>query len=249
MFYVKDNIHHHKSLPHYYSSIKKTTMTKVRYLKLRFDFPIFSYDIPRFRGAVIEKTNRISALFHNHKEEDQVIYRYPLIQYKVSQKKATIVCLNEGTDEIHHLLQHRQLDLQIGDQVHHFEIEDIQLNYFNVQIWQTTFQYSLLNWLALNQDNFATFQALNNDIERIRFLEKKLTNTFISFAKGIQWQVEGDIQLRIHQIKEQKWLPYKGQQKLLAFTLNFECNVTLPDYIGLGKGSSVGFGVVKRING
>jgi CRISPR/Cas system endoribonuclease Cas6 (RAMP superfamily) len=41
-------------------------------------------------------------------------------------------------------------------------------------------------------------------------------------------------------------LPFKGR-KVLTFCVNFKTNVSLPDYVGLGKGSSVGFGVVKLI--
>ncbi len=84
-------------------------MPKVRYLKVRFAQCIFPYDIPKFRAAVIEKTERIASLFHNHKNDQEVIYRYPLIQYKVTHRKASIICLDAGTDDIHHLLQHREL--------------------------------------------------------------------------------------------------------------------------------------------
>jgi hypothetical protein len=31
-----------------------------------------------------------------------------------------------------------------------------------------------------------------------------------------------------------------------AFNIKFTTNISLPDYIGLGKGSSSGFGVVKE---
>jgi len=39
---------------------------------------------------------------------------------------------------------------------------------------------------------------------------------------------------------------YKEQQ-MQAFTLVFRTNISLPNFIGLGKGSSVGFGVIKEI--
>ncbi|MBK9152083.1 MAG: hypothetical protein IPM26_14315 [Saprospiraceae bacterium] len=71
-------------------------MTKTRYLHIIFSEPIQSYDIPKFRAAVIEKSKRESDLFHNHLDDQQYIYRYPLIQYKVTDKKASLVCLNES---------------------------------------------------------------------------------------------------------------------------------------------------------
>ncbi len=222
-------------------------MPKIRFLKIRFDNNIFPYEIQGFRAAVIEKTNRQSSLYHNHRNDKQVIYRYPLIQYKVTHKKASIVCLNEGTDDIHYLLENKDLTLRVGEKSQTYAIEDVQLNYFQIQTWDTTFDYSLLNWLALNQENYKSYQELNNELEKLQFLERKLTNHLLALATGIGWQVEHDILVRITQLKDQKWLPYKGKQKLLAFTLNFQSNVSLPNYIGLGKGSSVGFGVVKGI--
>ncbi|MCB0573045.1 MAG: hypothetical protein KDC61_00560, partial [Saprospiraceae bacterium] len=46
--------------------------------------------------------------------------------------------------------------------------------------------------------------------------------------------------------KDERWIGYKGV-KVLAFSLEFSCNVALPDYIGLGKGCSSGWGVLKRL--
>ena len=223
-------------------------MPKIRYLRIRFSQPVFAYEIPRFRAAVIEKTHREAPLFHNHNGDDKFIYRYPLIQYKVTYKKASIICVNEGTDEIHHLLQNRDMELRVGDVVNNFAVEDVDLHYFQVQTWQSSFDYSLLNWLALNQEHHRRFRELEGDeTAQIGLLESILTGNILSFAKGIGWNVEEKIQASITQIKTIKPLPYK-RQDVLAFSVNFRSNVSLPDFVGLGKGASVGFGVVKRIH-
>jgi hypothetical protein len=222
-------------------------MPKVRYLCVRFSNPIFPYDIPFFRSAVIEKTDRVASLFHNHKDDTAVIYRYPLIQYKVTYKKASIICLNQGADDIHHLLQHRSMELRIGKNTQNFEVEDIDLHFHQVQVWDTMFEYSLLNWMALNQKYHARFKELEGDEKaQIDLLESILKGNILSFAKGIDWFVEDRIKVEIQKIKSLKLLPFKGR-KVLTFCVNFKTNVSLPDYVGLGKGSSVGFGVVKLI--
>ena len=77
-------------------------------------------------------------------------------------------------------------------------------------------------------------------------LESILTGNIISFAKGINWWVDAPIQVKITKIKELKMLEFK-HKKMLAFSVNFSCNVSLPDFVGLGKGASIGFGVVKGI--
>lgn len=223
-------------------------MPKVRYLKLRFDRNIFPYDIPRFRAAVIEKTQREAELFHNHKGDDGFAYRYPLIQYKVTQRKASIICLNEGADEIHHLLQNRDMTMRVGQEINDYHIEDIDLRHHNVQTWDRLFDYSLLNWMALNQEHYRRYRSLDGDeTAQIDLLHGILRGNLLSFAKGIGWFVEDRIIAEITQLKEMKILPYKGKD-MPAFTLNFATNVSLPDYVGLGKGVSVGFGTVKQFS-
>lgn len=219
-------------------------MPKVRYLKIQFSENIFAYQIPHFRAAVIEKTKRESSLFHNHKEEG-FLYRYPLIQYKVTRKKASIICLNDGADDIHYLLRNQNMHLRIGKEEHDFQIEDIAMNYFQIQTWQSHFDYSLLNWLPLNQANYTKYESLSNESEQLAMLEKILVGNILSMAKGLDWFVEDKIEIQLTAIKSIKERTFKNK-KMMAFNLNFKSNVSLPDFIGLGKGSSVGFGVVKR---
>jgi len=221
-------------------------MPKVRYLKIRFSNPMMPYEAPCFRSAVIEATQRQSSLFHNHAPVKGFVYRYPLIQYKVTQRKASIICLGPATDDIHYLLQNRQLNLRIGERREAFEIEDIQLRYHQVQLWQARFRYALKNWMALNQENYRKFIQLETEVERLQFLENLLKANLLSFAGGIGWYVEGSVEARITQLKNSRWLPFKGR-KVLCFTLNFTTNMSLPDYVGLGKGVSTGFGGVKLI--
>jgi len=221
-------------------------MPKIRYLKIRFANRLHPRELPCFRAAVIEATERESSLFHNHRNPEGYHYRYPLIQYKIDHRKAAIVCLNDGADDIHYLLRQRELNLRIGERQERFEIEDVRLNYFNVQTWQTSFEYSLLNWIALNQQNFRRYQQLDSEIERLQLLERILTGNILAFAKYLDWMVEDRIEVRITRLKEQRALPYKGH-KVRCFSLNFRCNVSLPDYTGIGKGASTGFGVVREI--
>lgn len=220
-------------------------MRKLRYLHIRFSNTLFPYEAPQFRAAVIEATQRQSSLFHNHQPPNGFLYRYPLIQYKVNQRKASIVCLNEGVDDIHYLLQNRELPLRIGRREEIFEIENVELDHFLVQAWQARFHYSLLYWQALNQENYREYCRLTTEVQRLQFLEGLLRSHLMAFASGIGWEAEQQLEAHITRFKGEKWLSYKGR-KVLAFTLNFTSNVSLPDFIGLGKGVSVGYGSVQR---
>lgn len=224
-------------------------MPKIRYLKIRFSNKLMPWELPLFRAAVIEATDRQSTLFHNHGPDDTFLYRYPKIQYKLTERKATIICLDDGTDDIHYLLQNRSLDLRIGDRQETFEIEDIHIQYPQLQTWRANFQYALKNWQGLNQENYQKYQALEGEVERLQFLEKMLLGNLLAIARDFGLDTTAiPIQLQITKMKEEKWLGYKGR-KVLTFTLNFKTNLSLPDYVGLGKGVSVGFGSVKRFGG
>lgn len=225
-------------------------MPKVRYLCIRFDQPIMPYEIPFFRAAVIEASGRKSSLFHNHNGQDQFIYRYPLIQYKVLDKKASIVCLNEGTDDIHYLLQNREFYFDIQGRMAKYEIEDVCLKYVNIQTWQDTFTYNILNWLPLNQDNYRRYQDTATMRGRLDMLENILRGHFQALATGIGWDLEQGpcpLEVNILDIKNERYLEHKGQH-LLAFHLNIRTNAFLPDFISIGKGASSGFGIIKQVD-
>ena len=74
-------------------------MKKLRVLDIEFENEIQPWEVPAFRGAVIESAGRKNILFHNHKR-DKFVYSYPLIQYKRIGKKPHLVCIDDGVDEI-----------------------------------------------------------------------------------------------------------------------------------------------------
>ena len=120
------------------------------------------------------------------------------------------------------------------------------MNQFTLQVWEKSFTMRLTQWLALNQENYAKFRATTDEFVHLTLLEGILKANIISFAKGIGWDVDRDIRLRIDTIDKSRLIPYK-EQKLMAFDVTFRTNVFLPDYLGLGKGVSHGFGTVRQV--
>ena len=107
--------------------------------------------------------------------------------------------------------------------------------------------YRVKNWLPLNKENYATYQQLDNMIERIGLLEKILVGNLMSLFKGIGIHIDTDIKVSITDIKSQHTIRYKDI-KLSAFDIEFKSNAQLPDYIGIGKSVSQGYGVVEAID-
>ncbi len=178
-----------------------------------------------------------------------MIYRYPLIQYKLLQEgRAGIVCLEEGTDDIHQLFQARDLDLRIGRKQQTFKVMDMQLRYHDISLTDSPVAYQINNYLPFNQQRYARWQALEGQEEaRTELLAATLRGNILAFAKGLNWWIEGRVNVTIDQLKPPRSVQFK-QQQLLAFDLNFSANVNLPRWVGLGKGVSIGHGTTEPLN-
>lgn len=220
-------------------------MKKLKTLFVQFDDSLAAWQIPAFRGAVIEKVGREHSLFHQHDANNGLIYQYPVIQYKSIQQKPSLFCLGEGVDEIHKFFGLRNWDVMIQGEKHVLKIHKLDLNNITINVWEKKFQYAIQNWLALNADNYKRYQLLNSLTERVEMLERLLTGNILSFAKGIDWKIERPVVVQIQEMRGEKVIRYKGVP-LMAFDVYFNCNVFLPDYLGLGKSASHGFGIIRQ---
>jgi hypothetical protein len=220
-------------------------LKRIRYLTVRFDADIEAYELPAFRGAIIEKAGREHLLFHNHLGESAYLYGYPVIQYKRVGRNPALVCVDYGVDEVHHFFNQRDWEITLGNRPLKLAIRSLQMQQYTLQVWERSFRYRLFNWLALSQENYEVYRTLPDDLARLAFLERVLTGNILAFAKGVKWNVDRPIALRIDEVLKTKIVPYKGQ-KLQAFDLHFRSNVFLPDHLGLGKGVSLGFGTVTQ---
>ena len=219
-------------------------MHRLKFLTIVFDSNMRPHEIPAFRGAVSEKVGHKHTLFHNH-VRDGYRYAYPLIQYKCLRGHPALICMGAGVDEIHHYFEKKDWSINISGRQMDMKVDSLDLNQFHLQVGENFFPYRIHNWMALNQANFHEYQQLGSLSKKVNYLEKKLIGNILSFAKGIGWWIDKDqtIQVEILDLKEPKRVKFKGKY-MEAFSLNFQTNVFLPNYIGLGKGVSKGFGII-----
>lgn len=215
-------------------------------MTVRFDMPIDNSDIPLFRGAVINAVGQDNVLFHNHLD-DTYRYKYPLIQYKRIGKKAAIVCIDEGTEAFGSFFSRTPLTLTLAGRTSDINIENISARQHLIQIWEAAFHYHLNRWIALNQVNYRTYCATESLAERLSLLEHTLVGNIIAMAKTLDIRFDKQVKAAITDIGQPYAVLYKDN-KLMAFDAVVKTNVSLPDYIGLGKGASTGFGIIHRIN-
>ena len=220
-------------------------MKKIRCLRVDFSGEIAAYEIPAFRGAIIHKVGQDHILFHNHQGENGFRYMYPLIQYKRVHQKPVLFCLDEGVDEIHQFFQQRDWTINISGRQLDMKIDRMDMKQYTMQVWDRMFSYRIGQWVALNQEAYRSYQQMEGLVDQIRLLEKILTGNILSFAKGIGWTIEKEVLVKITDLERIGLVNLKSQ-KVMAFTLSFQSNVFLPDYTGLGKSVSIGFGMVQQ---
>lgn len=216
-------------------------------LVIRFRNELSVREIPLFRGAVINAVGAEGGvLFHNHAEEG-FRYRYPMIQYKRIRGRAAIVCVGEGTEQIGTFFSANNFKLKIGDQREElFEIDAVLPRRTIVQVWDSCFCYWIRGWLPFNPDNYRKYMECATPESRTTMLEHILVGNILSACKGLRICVDREMTCRIFGQESPRKVYYKGQP-MLSVDCQFKTNITLPDYIGLGKGASMGHGVIFRM--
>jgi hypothetical protein len=221
-------------------------MSKIRTFRIQFKNELGRHEIPLFRGAVIASVGRDDdVLFHNHVGEG-FRYGYPLIQYKRIHKCASILCVKEGTETIGDFFSSNNFQFQIGERNVSMEVESVKAEQTEVQLWGSMFKYSIRRWLPFNSDNYRKYTQMEGLAEKSEFLEKILKGNILSFLKGVGIFLDQELQCKITQLSEPLLVKNKGV-RLMSFDACFMSNISLPDYIGLGKNVSIGFGTTTRI--
>ena len=221
-------------------------LKKIRIAFVSFDTELKQHEISAFRGAVVKKVGLENILFHHHLKDNNYLYQYPLIQYKQIRNKPTLYCIEYGVDEIHKFFEQKDWDITLSGRKLEMKIDKLVLNQFNMQVWDKKWDYNIYNWLALNQQNYKKYLDIEALTEKVEFLESILKANILSFAKGIEWTIDKKIDLSIIKINHTKKLKHKGVE-IMGFNVDFKTNVFLPNFLGLGKGVSHGFGIIKRL--
>ena len=216
----------------------------IRTLTIQTDADIHQKEVPLFRGAVLNSLGeKANLLFHNHLDNDKFRYSYPLIQYKRLGGKAAIVCVEEGADLIGQFLTETGDTLKIGDREIEWSTKRMQPARLLIQTWEDTFKYHISRWLPLNSKNYHLYQNTEGLVEKIALLENILKGNLLSMLKGLDIHLEQELIVKITQVSEPYILYNKGIG-MTAFNADFNCNLTIPNNVGVGKNASIGYGIV-----
>lgn len=214
-------------------------------LKLRFDHPLDrAVKVKDLRGAVANLYPE-KQLLHQHREDGKLDYCYPLVQYKIINGECLLVGFKEGAE----LLTNLELvakTLSLGRQIYTIITKELEFHCISLGSTDTPQQYQFITpWLALNQKNYREWQALSKSEKQER-LRRTLIGNILSMAKGLEYVVTSEIKVDLDVRPVPTTL--KGVP-MVGFLGEFCVNFNIPDYLGIGKSVSRGFGTVVQKNG
>ena len=219
----------------------------IKTLTLVFDIPLLPHQLPMWRGAIAEHAGWDDDNFHNHAgAKERVLYRYPSVQYRSIDGKAALFALDNGVSAVQNMLLASDGELRMGKRSYRLLIENFKQSDYPLSMSAEMKPYFLKSWLALNEDNFRTWDRLPSLAQRTLMLEQILASNIIAFAKAVNWQLPQRLEVTLLQIRSTHTVQHKGVQ-MVAFDVSFSANIDLPEGLGLGKAVSHGFGVVSAL--
>lgn len=216
----------------------------MRLLHLVFDLPLERRDIAGFRASVARAAGLEQDLLHNHREDGSVQYRYPLVQYRSERGNAAIVGLDAGGMAIYEWFNGCGGRLLWNEQEHPLRIQRLDMREYPLQYHDEPRTYRLGQWLALNQQHYREWAELPELSARAAMLDRVLVAHILTFCRAVNWRLPERLEANVSSITSTYRTRLLGND-MVAFDLDFRCNLMLPPHIGLGKGVSHGFGVCR----
>jgi hypothetical protein len=185
--------------------------------------------------------------FHGHRG-DKLVYKHPLIQYKVLDGSAFVVGLKEGA----YLLKAmpRIEFLEIHFQKYLISKQDTTTDVLDFGLTEDMSRYSFVTpWVGLNEENYDKYIRLKKRPAEVKaLLNRILVGNLLSMSKSLGYVVKDTIRVISH-LEEGQIIEAKEGVKLITFKGKFNTNFVIPDLWGIGKFSSRGFGTIKSCNG
>jgi hypothetical protein len=214
---------------------------KLLKLTLRSDAPMHG-DASKLRGFFAASFNEYS-LLHQH-VADKLIYKYPLIQYKMLDSTPLVLGIEDGAEVLKQIYDKFD-EIRIGDSKYTIMERGITLKSEEFGCTEAIASYRFVTpWIALSQNNHQRYLDFDRE-KRKELLRSILVGNILSTSKGLGYVVTERIKLDIGRIHEEI-CALKGTS-VIGFRGEFMANFMIPDYLGLGKSVSRGFGTIERL--
>lgn len=218
-------------------------MTKDLY-PVRLTVLRFYLDVP-FQGNGGDLRRAMTAalpdisLLHHHDKAGKSDYSIAQIRYLLLEGIPHIVSFGEGRRIINEIALLKQLVVgNTGYQICGYDfIEDGA----TVGVCDQLMTYrSRSPWLALNQANNGKFRSLD-DAGRKALLNSILIGNCLSILKGLHLRIKARV---FSKILDYRIIPAGAHIPMTGIEVHFVSNFLLPDFLGIGKMPSKGFGLM-----
>ncbi|RCX16265.1 hypothetical protein DFR58_1118 [Anaerobacterium chartisolvens] len=198
-------------------------------------------DVPKLRGYIAGKFPEFTEL-HNHTESNGFKYGYPMIQYKTLQGVPVVIGINEYAERLVEALYNID-EVDVGGRLIKVFEKAYKIKSYDLGSREGLGLYRFISpWMALNQENHRRYAGMSEQ-DRQELLKRILTGNILSMSKSLSYRVDTPINVLIK--LEPVNVNFKSRQ-MLAFKGEFMTNFLIPDYLGIGKSVSRGFGTVLR---
>ncbi len=216
--------------------------TRLTFPELRFT-PRQAHHLRGYFGRLFQEH---SPLLHNHYAGGGLRYGYPLVQYKVIDGVPVLVGAGEGAKLLVDLFL-RVRELEIDGKVYPLHNKELDCREVEVGYSESLHRYVFKTlWMPLSQKNYEKYLRLPREHRRPE-LERLLRGQILSAFKGLGVWLAPEQRILAQVQVRQRSTQFKNQ-RMLAFAGEMTTNAVLPDWIGLGRAVSRGFGTVERIN-
>jgi hypothetical protein len=214
---------------------------KLLRLTLHSDAPMRG-DATKLRGFFAASFNEY-ALLHQH-VTDKLIYKYPMIQYKMLAGSPLVLGINEGAEVLKEIYDKFD-EIKLGESRYFIVERGVTLKSEEFGCSQEIYSYRFATpWLALSQENYPRYLKASWE-ERRDLLRRILVGNILSASKGLGYVAKEQIKLEVGLMRDEICL-LKGT-KVTGIRGEFMTNFAIPDYLGLGKSVSRGVGAVEGL--
>jgi hypothetical protein len=172
------------------------------------------------------------------------IHRYPVLQCKQVRGNVIVIGICQGADCLCHLTGD-QITLDAGESSCRITARDpaMRSEQFGITDKPETYEF-LTPWLALNQQHAKKFYDLKGKPQRDAFMQNLLTTQLTILAKSLDYDITAPItcEAKVRFIRERI-----DRENVMVFLGKFRTNLRIPDYLGIGRALSQGYGTIKRI--
>lgn len=191
-------------------------------------------------------------LFHNHDTKNkQNKIGYPKIQYLRKQNIYFVSGIDEGKFALEQLFSNCNQVVEIHDWL---SIKSEQICQFEhlVKVSDDFYHYTLTDWLPLSDKSDKEYKAIQSLAGKDMFLEKRLKNHIVKeFCRCLNYNINAeDVEVTINKVDNysNKVLEVeedKHIKRYQPFSILFQTNLKLPEFISLGNKKVYGFGIVE----